>query len=84
MLHASTFFSLVLPLSRSRFQKESESEAISVPISFKFAKKIMAGETIQIYNNGNMMHDFDFKPSTSIDEELGKFVTWFKEYYRYE
>ena len=132
---------------------------------FKFAKKIMAGETIQIYNNGDMMrdftyiddivkgitnilpnppaeietgarykvynignnkpeklmdyietlekhlgreakkeflpmqpgdvyqtyadvsdlmHDFDFKPSTSIDEELGKFVTWFKEYYRYE
>ena len=45
---------------------------------------LMAGETIQIYNNGNMMHDFDFKPSTSIDEELGKFVTWFKEYYRYE
>ena len=44
----------------------------------------MEGETIQIYNNGNMMHDFDFKPSTSIDEELGKFVTWFKEYYRYE
>lgn len=44
----------------------------------------MAGETIQIYNNGNMMHDFDFKASTSIDEELGKFVTWFKEYYRYE
>ena len=132
---------------------------------FKFAKKIMAGETIQIYNNGDMMrdftyiddivkgianilpnppeeietgakykvynignnkpeklmdyiqtlekhlgreakkeflpmqpgdvyqtyadvsdlmHDFNFKPSTSIDEGLGKFVTWFKEYYRYE
>lgn len=132
---------------------------------FKFAKKIMAGETIQIYNNGDMMrdftyiddivkgitnilpnppaeietgarykvynignnkpeklmdyietlekhlgreakkeflpmqpgdvyqtyadvsdlmHDFDFKPSTSIDKGLGKFVTWFKEYYRYE
>ena len=132
---------------------------------FKFAKKIMAGETIQIYNNGDMMrdftyiddivkgitnilpnppaeietgarykvynignnkpeklmdyietlekhlgreakkeflpmqpgdvyqtyadvsdlmHDFDFKPSTSIDEGLGKFVTCFKEYYRYE
>lgn len=132
---------------------------------FKFTKKIMAGETIQIYNNGDMMrdftyiddivkgitnilpnppaeigtgarykvynignnkpeklmdyietlekhlgreakkeflpmqpgdvyqtyadvsdlmHDFDFKPSTSIDEGLGKFVTWFKEYYRYE
>ncbi len=132
---------------------------------FKFAKKIMAGETIQIYNNGDMMrdftyiddivkgianilpnppeeietgakykvynignnkpeklmdyiqtlekhlgreakkeflpmqpgdvyqtyadvsdlmHDFNFKPSTSIDEGLGKFVKWFKEYYRYE
>ena len=132
---------------------------------FKFAKKIMNGETIQIYNNGDMMrdftyiddivkgianilpnppeeietgakykvynignnkpeklmdyiqtlekhlgreakkeflpmqprdvyqtyadvsdlmHDFNFKPSTSIDEGLGKFVTWFKEYYRYE
>ncbi len=132
---------------------------------FKFAKKIMAGETIQIYNNGDMMrdftyiddivkgianilpnppeeietgakykvynignnkpeklmdyiqtlekhlgreakkeflpmqpgdvyqtyadvsdlmHDFNFKPSTSIDEGLSKFVTWFKEYYRYE
>ena len=132
---------------------------------FKFAKKIMAGETLQIYNNGDMMrdftyiddivkgianilpnppeeietgakykvynignnkpeklmdyiqtlekhlgreakkeflpmqpgdvyqtyadvsdlmHDFNFKPSTSIDEGLGKFVTWFKEYYRYE
>lgn len=57
---------------------------ISVPISFKFAKKIMADETIQIYNNGDMMHDFDLKPSTSIDEGVGKFVTWFKEYYRYE
>lgn len=134
-------------------------------VYFKFAKKIMAGETIQIYNNGDMMrdftyiddivkgianilpnppeeietgakykvynignnkpeklmdyiqtlekhlgreakkeflpmqpgdvyqtyadvsdlmHDFNFKPSTSIDEGLGKFVTWFKEYYRYE
>ena len=132
---------------------------------FKFAKKIMNGETIQIYNNGDMMrdftyiddivkgianilpnppeeietgakykvynignnkpeklmdyiqtlekhlgreakkeflpmqpgdvyktyadvsdlmHNFNFKPSTSIDEGLGKFVTWFKEYYRYE
>ena len=132
---------------------------------FKFAKKIMAGETIQIYNNGDMMrdftyiddivkgitnilpnppaeietgarykvynignnkpeklmdyietlekhlgreakkeflpmqpgdvyqtyadvsdlmHNFNFKPSTSIDEGLSKFVTWFKEYYRYE
>lgn len=132
---------------------------------FKFAKKIMAGEPIQIYNNGDMMRDFtyiddivngienilnnppeensdgvrykiynignntpeklmdyietlekylgrtakkeflpmqpgdvyqtyadvtalmedfDFKPSTSIDEGLSKFVTWFLEYYGYK
>lgn len=131
---------------------------------FKFAKKIMAGETIQIYNNGDMyrdftyiddivqgienmlcnppvedskgafykiynignnkpeklmdyiatlekclgkeakkeflpmqpgdvyqtyadvtdlMEDFDFKPNTSVEEGLSKFVEWFKEYYRY-
>ena len=132
---------------------------------FKFAKKIMEGETIQIYNNGDMMrdftyiddivkgivnilpsapkeietgarykvynignnkpeklmdyiqvlekhlgkeakkeflpmqpgdvyqtyadvtdlmNDFDFKPSTTIEEGLGKFVEWFKKYYKYE
>lgn len=131
---------------------------------FKFAKKIMAGETIQIYNNGDMyrdftyiddivqgienmlcnppaedgkgafykiynignnkpeklmdyiatlekclgkeakkdflpmqpgdvyqtyadvsdlMRDFDFKPNTSVEEGLSKFVEWFKEYYHY-
>lgn len=129
---------------------------------FKFAKKIMAGETIQIYNNGDMrrdftyiddiikgmenilcnppavdengaaykiynignnqpeklmdyiavlekclgreakkeflpmqpgdvyetyadvselMQDFDFKPSTAIEEGLAKFAEWFLEYY---
>ena len=129
---------------------------------FKFAKKIMAGEPIQVYNNGNMrrdftyiddivtgienilcnppaadengayykiynignnqpeklmdyiatlekclgkkakkeflpmqpgdvyetyadvselMEDFDFKPSTTIEEGLAKFAEWFKEYY---
>ena len=28
--------------------------------SFKFAKKIMAGEPIQIYNNGDMLRDFTY------------------------
>ncbi|MDD3368808.1 MAG: NAD-dependent epimerase [Lachnospiraceae bacterium] len=132
---------------------------------FKFAKKIMAGEPIQIYNNGDMyrdftyiddivkgvenmlcnppaadakgvlykiynignnkpeklmdyiavlekclgkeakkeflpmqpgdvyrtyadvsdlMRDFEFKPSTTIEEGLSKFVEWFKSYYHYE
>lgn len=43
------------------------------------------GDVYQTYADvSDLMHDFDFKPSTSIDEGLGKFVTWFKEYYRYE
>ena len=43
------------------------------------------GDVYQTYADvSHLMHDFNFKPSTSIDEGLGKFVTWFKEYYRYE
>lgn len=43
------------------------------------------GDVYQTYADvSDLMHDFDFKPSTSIDEGLSKFVTWFKEYYRYE
>ena len=43
------------------------------------------GDVYQTYADvSDLMHDFDFKPSTSIDEGLGKLVTWFKEYYRYE
>ena len=43
------------------------------------------GDVYQTYADvSDLMHDFNFKPSTSIDEGLGKLVTWFKEYYRYE
>lgn len=43
------------------------------------------GDVYQTYADvSDLMHDFNFKPSTSIDEGLSKFVTWFKEYYRYE
>lgn len=43
------------------------------------------GDVYQTYADvSDLMHDFNFKPSTSIEEGLGKFVTWFKEYYRYE
>ncbi|MBP9995714.1 MAG: SDR family NAD(P)-dependent oxidoreductase [Lachnospiraceae bacterium] len=133
--------------------------------AYKFAKKIMAGESIQIYNNGDMyrdftyvedivtgimntlcnppapddlgakykvynignnkpeklldfvaalekalgreakkeflpmqpgdvyrtyadvselMKDFDFKPDTSIEDGLGRFAVWFREYYNIE
>lgn len=36
------------------------------------------GDVYQTYADvSDLMHDFNFKPSTSIDEGLGKFVTWF-------
>ena len=37
------------------------------------------GDVYQTYADvSDLMHDFNFKPSTSIDEGLGKFVTWFR------
>lgn len=43
------------------------------------------GDVYQTYADvSDLMHNFNFKPNTSIDEGLSKFVTWFKEYYRYE
>ena len=53
----------------------------------KVAKKeflpMQPGDVYQTYADvTELMNDFDFKPSTSIDEGLGKFVEWFKEYYK--
>lgn len=40
------------------------------------------GDVYQTYADvTELMHDFDFKPSTSIEIGLAKFVEWFKEYY---
>lgn len=42
------------------------------------------GDVYQTYADvTDLMNDFDFKPSTSIDEGLGKFIEWFKNYYNY-
>ena len=43
---------------------------------------IQSGNVYQTYEDVQpLMDDFGFKPSTSIDEGLGKFVEWYKEYY---
>ena len=40
------------------------------------------GDVYQTYADvDDLMKDFDFKPSTSIEEGLGKFVEWYKSYY---
>lgn len=42
------------------------------------------GDVYQTYADiTDLMNDFEFKPSTSIDEGLKKFVEWFKEYCGY-
>lgn len=43
------------------------------------------GDVYQTYADvTDLMNDFNFKPDTSLEVGLGKFVKWFKEYYHYE
>lgn len=45
---------------------------------------MQAGDVPQTYADvTQLMNDFGFKPNTSIEEGLGKFAKWFKEYYGY-
>jgi len=40
------------------------------------------GDVYQTYADvDDLMRDFDFKPSTSIEEGLRKFVDWYMAYY---
>lgn len=53
----------------------------------KTAKKeylpMQAGDVYQTYADvSELMKDFDFKPATSIEEGLGKFAEWYKDYYK--
>ncbi len=43
---------------------------------------MQAGDVYQTYADvSELMRDFDFKPSTTIEEGLSKFAEWYKEYY---
>ena len=43
---------------------------------------MQAGDVYQTYADVNeLMKDFDFKPSTTIEEGLSKFADWYKKYY---
>jgi len=53
----------------------------------KEAKKeflpMQPGDVYQTYADvSDLMEDFGFKPSTTIEEGLSKFAQWFKEYYK--
>lgn len=46
---------------------------------------MQAGDVYQTYADvSDLEKDFDFKPCTSIEEGLSKFVKWYKEYYGVE
>ena len=52
----------------------------------KEAKKeflpMQAGDVYQTYADiSDLTNDFDFKPNTSIEEGMRKFIDWYKEYY---
>ena len=41
------------------------------------------GDVYEIYADvSDLMKDYDFKPSTTIEEGLSKFAKWFREYYK--
>ena len=43
---------------------------------------LQAGDVPKTYADVNdLIRDVGFKPNTSIDEGIGKFVEWYKEYY---
>lgn len=43
------------------------------------------GDVYQTYADvTDLMNDYGFKPNTSLEEGLGRFAVWFKEYYHYE
>jgi UDP-glucuronate 4-epimerase len=40
------------------------------------------GDVYQTYADvSDLVRDFDFQPRTSIEEGLGKFAAWYREYY---
>lgn len=40
------------------------------------------GDVYQTYADvSELMRDYDFKPDTSIEEGLSRFVAWYREYY---
>lgn len=43
---------------------------------------MQAGDVYQTYADvSDLAHDFNFKPSTSIEDGLTEFAKWYKEYY---
>ena len=61
-------------------------EIIEEKIGKKAIKKFLPlqdGDVPETYADiDDLMRDIDFKPSTTIEEGIAKFVEWYKEYYQ--
>ena len=48
----------------------------------KIMKPIQAGDVEKTWADvQDLVDDFDYKPTTSIDVGISEFVSWFREYY---
>ena len=60
------------------FEKAIGKEAI------KEFLPMQAGDVLDTYSDmTEMINDFNYLPSTTLEEGVTKFITWFKEYYHY-
>ena len=61
-------------------------QAIEKSFGKKFVMKMMdiqPGDVPSTYANvDDLVHDFDYKPNTSISSGIEKFISWYKEYYK--
>ena len=66
-------------LKENRLQElESLSRQRFTMAYFGFTDKLVKGETIKIFNYGNCLRDFNFRPTTQLREGLRKFADWYK------
>lgn len=60
------------------FEKAIGKEAI------KEYLPMQAGDVLDTYSDmTEMINDFNYLPTTTLEEGVGKFIAWFKEYYHY-
>ena len=75
------------PSSLMNFVEILENCLIKEGIIFEPGKKellpMQPGDVYQTYADvSELERDFGFKPSTSLEEGLGKFAAWYKTYYK--
>lgn len=59
-------------------EKATGKKAVKQPVPMQ------PGDVLETYADvGPLVKDFSFKPNTSIDEGIRRFVSWYKEYYNF-